>query len=76
MKVLISDPLSDVGIKIFQDAPGIELDVNTGLTAQELKEIIEPYDGLVIRSATKVTSDIISAAKKSEGNRSRRNRTR
>ncbi len=63
MKVLISDPLSDVGIKIFQDAPGIELDVNTGLTAQELKEIIEPYDGLVIRSATKVTSDIISAAK-------------
>lgn len=63
MKVLISDPLSEVGIKIFQETPGIDLDVNTGLTAQELKDIIEPYDGLVIRSATKVTPDIISAAK-------------
>jgi D-3-phosphoglycerate dehydrogenase len=63
MKVLVSDPLSEVGIKIFQEAPGIDVDVNIGLSPEQLKEIIAQYDGLVIRSATKVTADIIAAAK-------------
>jgi len=62
MKVLVSDPLSDVGIKIFQETPDIEVDVNTGLTPEELKKIIGRYHGLAVRSATKVTSDIIEAA--------------
>ena len=63
MKILVSDPLAEVGIKIFQETPGIDVDVNTGLTPEELKGIIGQYDGLVIRSATKVTADCISAAK-------------
>ncbi len=62
MKILVSDPLSDVGVKIFKDTPGIDVDVNTGLTPEELTKIIGPYDGLVIRSATKVTSQILEAA--------------
>ena len=62
MKVLVSDPLSEVGVKIFQETPGIDVDVNTGLAPEELKAIIGQYDGLVIRSATKVTSEIIDAA--------------
>ncbi|MFH1351118.1 MAG: phosphoglycerate dehydrogenase [Pseudomonadota bacterium] len=62
MKVLVSDNLSDVGVKIFQETPGIEVDVNTGLTPEELKGIIGQYQGLVIRSATKVTADIIERA--------------
>jgi D-3-phosphoglycerate dehydrogenase len=62
MKVLVSDPLSEVGIKIFQDTQGIDVDVNTGLTPEELKGIIGRYDALVIRSATRVTGDIIAAA--------------
>lgn len=62
MKVLISDPLSDVGIKIFKETPGIDVDVNTGLMPEELKGIIGQYNGLVIRSATKVTEDIIETA--------------
>ncbi len=62
MKILVSDPLSDVGVKIFEDTPGIDVDVNTGLAPEELKKIIGNYDGLVIRSATKVTADIIEAA--------------
>ena len=62
MKILVSDPLSDVGVKIFKDTPGIDVDVNTGLTPEELTKIIGPYDGLVIRSATKVTSRILEAA--------------
>jgi len=62
MRVLVSDPLSEVGVKIFQETPGIDVDVNTGLTPEELKGIIGGYDGLVIRSATRVTADIIGAA--------------
>ncbi len=62
MKVLVSDPLSEAGIDIFKKAPGIEVDVNTGLTSQERHKIIGLYDGLVIRSATKVDADLITAA--------------
>ncbi|MDA3895410.1 MAG: phosphoglycerate dehydrogenase [Desulfobacteraceae bacterium] len=62
MKVLISDVLGEAGIKIFQDEDGIEVDVNTGLSPEELKAIIGNYDGLVIRSATKVTEDLLEAA--------------
>ena len=62
MKVLVSDPLSDVGVELFQETPGIDVDVNTGLTPEELKGIIGLYDGLVIRSATRVTPDILEAA--------------
>jgi len=62
MKVLVSDPLSEVGVQIFQETPGIEVDINTGLTPDELKGIIGGYEGLVIRSATRVTADIIEAA--------------
>ncbi|OQX64853.1 MAG: phosphoglycerate dehydrogenase [Desulfococcus sp. 4484_242] len=62
MRVLVSDPLSEVGIQIFQETPGIDVDVNTGLAPEELKGIIGGYDGLVIRSATRVTADIIEAA--------------
>lgn len=61
MKVLISDNLSPAGAKILTDA-GLEVDINTGLPPEELKKIIGAYDGLVIRSATKVTSEIIDAA--------------
>ena len=62
MKVLVSDVLGDIGIKLFQQEPGIEVDVNTGLAPDELKSIIGQYDALVIRSATKVTGDILDSA--------------
>ena len=62
MKVLVSDVLGEIGIKMFQDEPGIEVDVNTGLEPEALKGIIGQYDGLVIRSATKVTEEILEAA--------------
>jgi D-3-phosphoglycerate dehydrogenase / 2-oxoglutarate reductase len=61
MKVLISDNLAPVGMQILKDA-GLEVDVKTGLTPEELKSIITDYDGLVIRSATRVTAEIIEAA--------------
>ncbi|MFA6414270.1 MAG: NAD(P)-dependent oxidoreductase, partial [Syntrophales bacterium] len=61
-KVLVSDTLSMEGVEILQNTPGIEVDVMTNLTPDELKGIIKDYDGLVIRSATKVTPEIIAAA--------------
>ncbi|MBW1771639.1 MAG: phosphoglycerate dehydrogenase [Deltaproteobacteria bacterium] len=64
MKVLVSDPLSEVGVKIFEEEPEIDVDVNIGLTPEELKGIIGEYHGLVIRSATKVTADVLEVASK------------
>lgn len=62
MRVLVSDNLGEIGIRMFQEEEGIEVDVNTGLPPEELKSIIGDYDGLVIRSATKVTKDLLQAA--------------
>ncbi|MBF0228498.1 MAG: phosphoglycerate dehydrogenase [Desulfamplus sp.] len=62
MKVLVSDKMGEEGLEIFRKAEGIELDVKTGLKPEELKEIIGQYHGLAIRSATKVTKEIIDAA--------------
>ena len=63
MRVLVSDVLGQAGIDLFEAAEGIEVDVNTGLEPEELKSIIGAYDALVIRSATKVTEDLLSEAK-------------
>ncbi|CAA7621559.1 D-3-phosphoglycerate dehydrogenase [Candidatus Terasakiella magnetica] len=60
-KVLISDKLSPAAVQIFKDR-GIEADVKTGLTPDELKAIIGNYDGLAIRSNTKVTADVLAVA--------------
>jgi D-3-phosphoglycerate dehydrogenase len=62
MKVLISDPLSEVGVKTFQETPDIEVDIHTDLAPEKLKDIIGDYHALVIRSATKATAEIIEAA--------------
>jgi D-3-phosphoglycerate dehydrogenase len=64
MRVLVSDNLGEIGIQMFQEAEGIDVDVKTGLPPEELKAIIGDYDALVIRSATKVTEDLLEAGKK------------
>ncbi|MCA8934134.1 MAG: phosphoglycerate dehydrogenase, partial [Rhodospirillaceae bacterium] len=61
-KVLISDDLSPRAAEIFAEN-GIEVDVRVGLKPDELIAAIGDYDGLAIRSATKVTADVIAAAK-------------
>ena len=62
-KVLISDALSPAAVKIFQER-GVEVDQRNGLKPEELKEIIGQYDGLAIRSNTKVTKEMLAAATK------------
>ena len=61
MKVLISDNISEKCIDILKTA-GLTVDVKVGLTPGELRACIGDYHGLVIRSATKVTAEIIEAA--------------
>ena len=62
MKVLISDNISQKCIDILKDA-GLAVDIKVGMKPEELRASIGEYHGLVIRSATKVTSEIIDAAR-------------
>ncbi|HEX2943946.1 MAG TPA: phosphoglycerate dehydrogenase [Rhodopila sp.] len=60
-RVLISDKLSLAAVEIFRRR-GIEVDVKPGLSPADLRAIIGEYDGLAIRSATKVTKEVLDAA--------------
>jgi len=62
MKVLISDNLHKAGVDILAQHPNIEVDFRPGLSPEELKEAIKDVDGLAIRSATKVTAELINQA--------------
>ena len=62
-RVLISDKLSPAAVAIFKER-GVEVDVKPGLDKDELAKIIGDYDGLAIRSATKVTAKLLEHAKK------------
>lgn len=62
MKVLISDKLQEEGVKIFQEN-GFDVVKDFKITNEELKEEIGNYDGIVIRSRTKLTADVLERAK-------------
>lgn len=60
-KVLITEEIAEEGIEALKTR-GYDVDVKLGLSEDEIKEVIEPYDGLIIRSATKITSDLLDRA--------------
>ena len=62
-KVLIADKLSPAAVAIFKER-GVEADVKTGLAKEELLKIVHQYDGIAIRSASKITADVLKAATK------------
>ena len=62
MKILISDKASPKAAQILNDA-GHEVDEKFGISPEELLEIIADYDGLIVRSATKVTREVFNQAK-------------
>ncbi len=62
MKILVTDGIASEGRKMLEDATGIEADIRSGVEADELKKIIKNYDGIVIRSATTLTAELIEAA--------------
>jgi D-3-phosphoglycerate dehydrogenase / 2-oxoglutarate reductase len=60
-KVLISDKLSPAAVAIFRNR-GIDVDLKPGLSPADLRATIGEYDGLAIRSATKVTKELLEVA--------------
>ncbi|CAM3968524.1 phosphoglycerate dehydrogenase [Paenibacillus alkaliterrae] len=62
-KVLVSDPISDLGIQQLVDASDIAVDKKPGLSEDELVAIIGEYDALLVRSQTRVTAKIMEAGK-------------
>ncbi len=61
MRILICDPVAPETIQALQDA-GIEVDNRSDITAAELVQEIAAYDGMVVRSRTKVGPDVLDAA--------------
>jgi len=62
MKVLVSDKMSEAGIEVFRNRDGIEVDVRTELSQEELIKIIPDYDALAVRSSTQVNREVLEAA--------------
>jgi D-3-phosphoglycerate dehydrogenase len=62
-RVLISDKLSPAAVQIFTDR-GVEVAVKPGLDTDQLGDTIGEFDGLAIRSATKVTAKLLDRAKR------------
>jgi len=60
IKVLITDKLAQEGIDVLNSAEGVEPVVKTGISEDELAGIIGEYDGLIIRSGTKVTARVLA----------------
>ena len=63
-RVLISDEMSDRAAEILAASPAVEVDVRYGLTAGDLKATIGEFDGLLVRSRSKVGADVIEAGKR------------
>ena len=62
VKVLVADQLSADGLKLLTAEPGLQVDVKTGLSPAELAQIVGLYEGLIVRSSTKVTAEVIQKA--------------
>jgi len=62
MNILISDKLADEGIKVLKAVKEFKVDCKYGLSPAELKSVIKNYEGLIVRSSTKVTADILQSA--------------
>jgi len=63
-KVLVSDGLAQEGVEILKKFKNFELTIKDNTSREELLEIVEDFDGIIVRSATKITPDVIDAGKK------------
>ena len=57
--VLITDDLSKAGLKILEETPGIRVDVRSGLNPEGVREALRSADGIIIRSKTKLTAEVL-----------------
>lgn len=61
MRVLVTDNLDPVGAEVLTRESSIEVDVKNDITPEALLEVIDQYDGLIVRSRSKVTAAVIEA---------------
>jgi len=61
-KVLVCDPISDLGVNIIKQETGLEVDVKLKLTEDEISAIVAEYHAIVVRSETKITKKILENA--------------
>jgi len=59
-RILITDNLAPAGLKILKETSGIEVDVRSGLTPDQVREALHQADGIIIRSGTKLTAEILA----------------
>ena len=59
-KILITDKLGPAGLKLLEETPGIEPVVKSGLTPEEVREALRDVDGIIIRSGTRLTPEILA----------------
>jgi D-3-phosphoglycerate dehydrogenase len=62
MKVLICDNLEKAGVAIFKGKGPVQVDVCAALSPAELKRKIAGYDGVIVRSASKITAGVLESA--------------
>ena len=67
IKILITDKLAAEGIDLLKGIDGVEPVVKTGISGDELCKIIGEYDGLIVRSGTKVTAEVLANCGKLRG---------
>ncbi len=63
-RVLVADPIAADGVDLLQSQGELQVDVKTGMKPPELLEVVGVYEGLVVRSETKVTSEVIKQGSK------------
>ncbi|MDP3051682.1 MAG: phosphoglycerate dehydrogenase, partial [Eubacteriales bacterium] len=59
MKVLVTDSVSQSAVDVLKREPDIEVEVRNKMTPEEFLEIIPQFDALIVRSATKVTREVM-----------------
>ncbi len=61
IRILVGDKLADKGLNYLRSHDGVELDVKTGLSEDEIAGIIGQYDGLIVRSGVQVTAKVLES---------------
>ena len=61
-RVLVTDNLSQRGVDLLRQSPGVEVEVRDKLSPEELKDLLRDMDALIVRSATRVTADVLASA--------------
>ena len=58
-RILVADRISESGLELLRQGQGFEVEVRTGLAGEELADAVREHDALVVRSATKVTAQVL-----------------